>query len=40
MERSKEEVAGDFSVWKVRCNSGSFKVTFEGGTGSEVVPLN
>ena len=40
MERSKEGVAKDSSVWKVRCNSGSFMVTFKGDTGSEVVPIN
>ena len=40
MERSTEGVSEDLSVWKVRCNSGSFKVTFKGDTGSEVVPLN
>ncbi len=40
MERSVEEVAEDYSAWKVRCNSGSFKVTFEDDKRSEVVPLD
>jgi len=39
-ERSKEGTAEGFTVWKVRCNSGSFKVTFKGDTGSEVVPFD
>ena len=39
-ERSKEGAAEGFTVWKVRCNSGSFKVTFKGDTGSDVVPLD
>lgn len=40
MERSKEGVAEGLTVWKVRCNSGNFKVTFKGDTGAEVVPLD
>ena len=40
MERSKEGAAEGFSVWTVQCNSGSFKVTFKGDAGSEVVPLD
>ena len=40
MERSKEAAAEGFTIWKVRCNSGGFKVTFKGDAGSEVVPLD
>ena len=40
MERSREGAAKGFTVWKVRCNSGLFKVTFKGDTGSEVVRLD
>jgi hypothetical protein len=42
MERSTEEAAAaeGFTVWTVQCNSGSFKVTFKGDAGSEVVPLD
>ena len=40
MERSTEGVSQGLTVWKVRCNSGQFKVTFKGDTGSEVVPLD
>ena len=39
-ERSKAEAAEGFTIWKVRCNSGGFKVTFKGDAGSEVVPLD
>lgn len=39
MERSTEGVSQGLTVWKVRCNSGQFKVIFKGDTGSEVVPL-
>ena len=42
MERSTEEAAAaeGFTVWTVQCNSGSFKVTFKGDAGSEVVKLD
>ena len=40
MDRSKEGAAEGFTVWDVRCNSGRFKVTFTGDTGSEVVSLD
>jgi len=40
MDRMKEGAAEGFTVWDVRCNSGRFKVTFTGDTGSEVVPLD
>lgn len=40
MDRSKEGAAEGYSVWNVSCNSGRFKVTFKGDTGSEVVPLD
>ena len=39
MERSREGVAEGLTVWKVRCNSGPYKVTFKGDTGSEVQRL-
>lgn len=40
MDRSKEGAAEGYTVWNVSCNSGRFKVTFKGDTGSEVVPLD
>ena len=40
MDRLKEEAAEGYTAWDVRCNSGRFKVTFKGDTGSEVVPLD
>ena len=40
MERFTEGVSQGLTVWKVRCNSGQFKVIFKGDTGSEVVPLD
>jgi hypothetical protein len=39
-DRSKEGSAEGLTVWNVRCNSGRFKVTFKGDTGSEVMPLD
>lgn len=39
-ERSEEGSAEGFTVWKVRCNSGGFKVTFKGDTGSDAVRLD
>lgn len=38
--RSTEGAAEGFTVWRVRCNSGQFKVTFKGDTGSVVVRVN
>ena len=40
MKRSKEGAAEGFIVWVVHCNSGEYRVTFKGDTGSEVVPLD
>jgi hypothetical protein len=40
MERLKEGAAEGFTEWDVRCNSGRFKVTFKGDTGSDVVPID
>ena len=40
MERAIEGAKEGFTVWQVRCNSGNFKVTFKGDTGSEVVPVD
>ena len=40
MERSTQGAAQGLTVWKVRCNSRAYKVTFKGDTGSEVVPLD
>ena len=40
MDRSKEGAAEGYTAWDVSCNSGRFKVTFKGDTGSEVVPLD
>ena len=40
MDRLEEGAAEGFTAWDVRCNSGRFKVTFKGDTGSEVVPLD
>ncbi|MGB5201690.1 MAG: hypothetical protein WBR56_17500, partial [Sedimenticolaceae bacterium] len=40
MDRLKEGAAEGFTAWNVSCNSGRFKVTFKGDTGSEVVPLD
>ncbi len=35
-ERSSEES----SVWRVRCNSGRYRVTMKGDSASEVVPID
>ena len=35
-ERSSEES----SVWRVRCNSGRFRVTMKGDSATEVVPID
>ncbi len=40
MDRLEQGAAEGFTAWDVRCNSGRFKVTFKGDTGSEVVPLD
>lgn len=40
MKRSEEGVAEGLTVWVVRCNSGEYRVTFKGDTGSEVVRLD
>ena len=40
MDRSKEGAVEGYTAWNVSCNSGRFRVTFKGDTGSEVVPLD
>ena len=40
MERSTEGASQGLTVWTVRCNSGPYKVTFKGDTGSEVERLD
>ena len=40
MERFREGVVEGLVVWNVRCDSGRFKVTFKGDTGSTVQLLD
>ena len=39
MERSTEGAAQGLTVWVVHCNSGAYRVTFKGDTGSKVEPI-
>jgi hypothetical protein len=36
----KERSSEGPSVWRVRCNSGRFRVTMKGDSASEVVPID
>jgi hypothetical protein len=36
----KERLSEGSSVWRVRCNSGRFRVTMKGDSASEVVPID
>ena len=36
----KERSSEGSSVWRVRCNSGRFRVTMKGDSATEVVPID